>query len=840
MLSAKNEFLTRQQTAAVGPDIFPIKSVRFRPSVSARLTRTFATPTSAGVFTFSCWFKRGTLGSVQSLFGASTNTFLGFNASDQLVLTIAGVATITSTQFFRDPSSWYYVIYVQTGGNATLYYQGISATAAVASTVINTAISHIIGASNTTTPANFFDGYMTSITFVDGTATASVGGQIDDDGYLAYPRALQPAAVTYGNNGFYLDFGVSTSLVTLGADTSGLSHNWTAVGFGITVGTKTTYDSMRDVPTNYANPAANSNYATLQPLQINSGYLTVNTSWGNLSWVPATQNSSAFKASTIGFNGKGKWYWECQKLGTGDFMFGIASDSFVQFNADAHNVTAATGRIYGVYFATSGTTATLWNGTAGATVISSWTDASDTLGIAFDAATGSLWMSKNGTWFSGNPDSGTSPSYTGIVVSGQSWVPYIRGGGAGATNAQYVNFGQQGFLYTTGNTLFNPVCAGYTKPFLSYAGTYPYLWTTTNTYTGNGASTVYNLSPILPSVIWGKSLGANTQPASVKNVGDGVYNYLAINSTAAYNTSVTGIIAAQAGSAGAYSYWIGTDAVANQNTFQYRIWSWVQGDAATGSQTTDASGTIAILRQTGQGTPYYTGGIIAGSNSGYYIGTGAIGTIAHGLGEPDVIPSTSLSTGATPAFIIIKSTSSVADWFVWHRSLTASQYLVFNTTAIPATSATALNATLPGTSFVTVGASTLTNTSGATYEMMSFAQIRGYSKFAQYTGSGQASGYFVWTGFTPRFVMIKCTSAVGDWYMISNNGLASTYLAYGLSNPITSSVTLDTTAAESTTNLVDFVANGFKIRTSTLINVLNATYIFCAWAEVPFEYSNAR
>jgi len=182
MLTAKNEFLTRPKVAGVGPAIFPTKSLRFRSAASARLTRTFVAPTAAGTFSFSCWFKRGTLGSIQSLFGAGTNTFLGFNASDQLVLTTSGTATITSTRFFRDPSAWYYVIYVQSAGTATLYFQGTSASAAVASPVINTAVAHIIGASNTTTPANYFDGYMTSVTFVDGTAIASVCGQIDDDG----------------------------------------------------------------------------------------------------------------------------------------------------------------------------------------------------------------------------------------------------------------------------------------------------------------------------------------------------------------------------------------------------------------------------------------------------------------------------------------------------------------------------------------------------------------------------------------------------------------------------------------------------------------------------------
>ena len=41
---------------------------------------------------------------------------------------------------------------------------------------------------------------------------------------------------------------------------------------------------------------------------------------------------------------------------------------------------------------------------------------------------------------------------------------------------------------------------------------------------------------------------------------------------------------------------------------------------------------------------------------------------------------------------------------------------------------------------------------------------------------------------------------------------------------------------------VDLLSNGFKIRhaTSAPLADSNETYIFCAWAEHPFKYANAR
>jgi hypothetical protein len=215
------------------------------------LSRTFGTPTSQNVYTWSGWIKRGKLGVLQNLFGVSTNHSLGFPAADTLVLTIAGVAAITSTAVYRDPSAWYHILYSQNGTAASLQVNnGTAMTATVTSAVFNTAVLHQLGAANT---SNYADGYMAEVHFIDGQVlTPSDFGETNSDGVWV-PKKYTG---TYGTNGFYLPFSNGASLTTLGYDSSGNGNDWTLNNLSLTAGA--TYDWMLDTPTN--------NYAVLNAL----------------------------------------------------------------------------------------------------------------------------------------------------------------------------------------------------------------------------------------------------------------------------------------------------------------------------------------------------------------------------------------------------------------------------------------------------------------------------------------------------------------------------------------------------------------------------------------------
>ena len=193
-----------------------------------------------------------------------------------------------------------------------------------------------------------------------------------------------------------------------------------------------------------------------------------------------------------------------------------------------------------------------------------------------------------------------------------------------------------------------------------------------------------------------------------------------------------------------------------------------------------------------------------------YTGTGANRTIAHNL-------------GAVPGSIIVKRTDTTAAWAVYHRSLANTQYLVLNTTATAATGATWWNSTTPTSSVFSVGTSTTTNASAGTYVAYLFATCAGVSKVGSYTGNGSTQTINCGLTAGARFVLIKKTSAVGDWYVYDTaRGMTVLTDPYFLLN--------DTAAETATLGSVTTVATGFAVNSAILaaINTSAATFIFLA------------
>ena len=111
--------------------------------------------------------------------------------------------------------------------------------------------------------------------------------------------------------------------------------------------------------------------------------------------------------------------------------------------------------------------------------------------------------------------------------------------------------------------------------------------------------------------------------------------------------------------------------------------------------------------------------------------------------------------------------------------------------------------------------------------------VEGFSRFGSYEGNNDANGPFVYTGFRPRLVVIKAIDSAQDWIVHDTlrepfNPLGEKTLAWN-----DSYAQFD----PSTVNL-DFTASGFKIRgNDTKINSA-ATFVYMAWADVPFKYNN--
>jgi hypothetical protein len=239
------------------------RSLRFRRSASAYLNRTPASATNRQKFTISVWYKAGGIsaseananilnagGDGSSVLISGTGAF-GGTYQDRLLYREGGTTLLYWPMVFRDPASWYHIVFAMdttqaTAANRTkLYVNGVdqgafSGTAITqnASTSINNTSAHYI---NTFNGASYpSDLYYAEYNFVDGQQlTPSSFGSTN-----ALTGVWQPAAYTgsYGTNGFYLPFTDNSALTTssnvgLGKDFSGNGNYWTTNNISLTGGT---------------------------------------------------------------------------------------------------------------------------------------------------------------------------------------------------------------------------------------------------------------------------------------------------------------------------------------------------------------------------------------------------------------------------------------------------------------------------------------------------------------------------------------------------------------------------------------------------------------------------
>jgi hypothetical protein len=115
---------------------------------------------------------------------------------------------------------------------------------------------------------------------------------------------------------------------------------------------------------------------------------------------------------------------------------------------------------------------------------------------------------------------------------------------------------------------------------------------------------------------------------------------------------------------------------------------------------------------------------------------------------------------------------------------------------------------------------TATNALGVDYIAYLFATVAGVSKVGSFTISG--SDITVDCGFSSgaRFVLIKRSSGTDDWYVFD------TVRGY-VSGSGDAALKLNSTAAESSPNMIDPHASGFSLRAAAWYN---GDYIFYAIA----------
>ena len=325
----------------------------------------------------------------------------------------------------------------------------------------------------------------------------------------------------------------------------------------------------------------------------------------------------------------------------------------------------------------------------------------------------------------------------------------------------------------------------------------------TKLYTGNGSTQSITGVGFQPDFVWLKQRSSGVYyhrlQDSIRGAGKPIYS----NRTDAegdFGTGTTGSIR----TFDTDGFSIGSDTGSNENNTTMVSWNWKAN--GTGSSNTDGSITSTVSANTTNGFSIvsYTGNETAGA------------TVGHGL-------------SSTPKMIILKNRNSTDDWVVYHESLGNTQSIRLNLTNASATTPASFNNTSPTSSVFTLG--DWTGVNGSSMIAYCFAEKQGFSKFGSYTGNGSTDGTFIYTGFKPAFVIFKKTSATANWSVRDNKrdsfNAGDTNLFANLSD------------AESSSNDVDFLSNGIKLRNAgNNWNSSGATYIYMAFAEEPLVGDN--
>ena len=330
----------------------------------------------------------------------------------------------------------------------------------------------------------------------------------------------------------------------------------------------------------------------------------------------------------------------------------------------------------------------------------------------------------------------------------------------------------------------------------------PTIYFNTKLYTGTGSELAITGLGFQPDWVWSKNRDQSEGHRLFDSV-RGATKFIRSN-----NSDAEGTAAQTLKSFDSDGVTIGTDADMNTSSEKNVLWNWLAG----GSASSNSNGTI-------------TSSVSASTTAGFsvvsYTGTNNNQTVGHGL-------------GAAPKVIILKNRSTTNNWCVGHGSLGFTKHLALNETDAVGTSSVRFQDTAPTSTVYSVGAAGETNGSGNNIIAYCFAEKKGYSKFGSYTGNGSTDGTFVFCGFKPAFVILKCSSAISKWLIMDNKRPTSG------GNPNNARLFADVSNTESTTsNMLDFCSNGFKLRTTdTDHNASGSTNIYMAFAESPFVNSN--
>ena len=673
--------------------------------------------------------------------------------------------------------TWYHVGFVKEGSTVTLYLNGTQVGQNTSVTGLDDYFKNlVIGGYTDDSPAipYYYDGLISDIYIYNDALTSIEVTALYNESGIPTENLIAHYPLDQTSQGF--------------VDASSNSNNWTPNNLAYS-------DVMLDSPTN--------NFATFNPLNVDN-VITGASSESSLSEgglkATCTNTSTGSEAKGTIAVSSGKWYFEAVSDTTGN-------------NTDGVGIYSLEDGVEAIY-RDSGDFR--FNGSESA-YGASWQTSGDIIGVAFDLDNTTISFYKNGV----------SQGNAKTDLPAKTYYPFVYNRLTGSITA---NFGQDSSFAGTktpqGNTDDNGIGDFYYAPPTGYLalctanlpepvisplnGVSPTDYMNTLLYTGDGTNNSAKTGVgFAPDMVWLKSRSTadgHVISDTVRGTPKGLYPF----GTYAENTNDYIL------SIDSDGFTTGTSGNTNNyNGWPYVAWNWKAG----GTAVSNTNGTI-------------TSSVSANTESGFSIvswtGTGANGTIGHGLNQ-------------APEMAIIKNRTDAVDWIVGNSYLTSwnNYFLYLNQTAAQVFDTNSVwNATAPTDTTISLGF--FNGANGASDNMIAycFHSVEGFSKIGSYVGNGSTDGTFVYCGFRPSMVICKRTdsSTYANWVM-KDNLRANDY------NPATGNLYSNLSYAEDTTSTVDIdlLSNGFKIRGNYAgINASGGTYIYIAFAENPFKYSNAR
>jgi hypothetical protein len=806
MTPAGTNLLLAHADAAPAPSYVVTKSLRLNNPDTPRLS---FTPSSTGdqkKWTTAFWFKRSKLSyNFGYLFGASSHSgnngiaTVYYDSTDKLQTyydtTGTNPAGAVNDRVYRDPAGWMQIIWAVDAVNTTqrIWINGVEETLSSSLNPPNYAYGMNesgnemkLGCRAWDAVAHSFDGYYAQFVHLDGQyiTDPTEFGQVSSTTGEWEPIELTSSSFTYGTNGVLLQFlqtGTSADSSGIGADTSGNDNHWSVTNLAAS-------DVVEDTPTD--------NYCVLNGID-HSGGTTLTE--GNLEYDTSAWNEIR---GTMGAS-SGKWYYEVYVdnyvTSSEAFSVGIAEvDGAItsDYWSSGSWSNSTSGRRYGVNLNVT-TVSKIEGGSA--TSISATISSGDVISILLDldSATTTLKFWVNGgseqTLFS-SLAAGTYAigfnSYTASLILNTGQDPTFAGNdpvGSPATSA---------FAYTPTSGYKAWATANLPTPTIKKGVTY---FDTKLYDDGDGAKTFDNGTVSMqPDLVWVKSRGSTFDHKLTDSV-RGVTKALESNTTDTEATDSTGLTAF-----GSDGFTVGADTNYSDTTGDGMVaWAWKKS----------ATAGFGVMTWTGDG-------ILDGDEQ----------DVAHGC-------------GGTPQFVIAKDRDgnfgSGQDWIVWHHKLSADKFLVLNDSAGEASWDSSYPLIQAGAANITFGIDTLTSGyslndgpdgAGETdYVAYAWREVEGFSKAGSFSGSSTA---FIYTGFRPAFILAKRSDATGgNWMMFDDQREG-----YNVDND---DLMANSSAVEATTDHIDILSNGFKIRTSDA-DLNGGTVIYLAVAKSPLKYAVAR